>query len=476
MLMPAIALPYRFDPRSYQARVFDAFYYEGKRRLAHVWHRSAGKDKTLVNLQACEAYRVLGYYPYVWPEKTAGRRNFWEAIDDNGFRVIDHFPKELIYRKSDAEMMIIFHHPQRYGEPGSVFQVLGADRNLNVLVGSNARGVVFSEFSIMNPRAWELTRPILRVNGGWAAFCYTPRGRNHGYRLYHQNVANDDWFTDYRNVEMTVKDSVGESGGRVVTDDMIEADRREGMTDSDIDQEYYCSWDAPVPGAWYAQQFKRIDAEKRIMRVHHEPQFPVYTAWDLGFAEEMCIWFWQMVGREVRVINYYVNNFQDLDHYIRHVLQTGEMLGYTYGGHFGPPDIMVHSLSTGMTRWETAKNLGIVFKMVEKLSLEEGRNAVKQILPRCVFDSENCEHGLAGLRSYQRKYNRTLGEWSEEELHNWASHPADAFRYLAIASWAMTGREGQGIMPVAYGRDFDPYTRVAAVAAPGRDFDPFERY
>lgn len=471
--MSRVDLPYRFNLRTYQGRVFDAFYNQGKRRINLVWHRRAGKDKVGVNLIGCEANRAQGFYAYVFPEKEMGRRILWDGVDGNGMRVIDHFPEALIYRKSDANMSIVFRSPYDHRKPGSMLQVLGADRNLNILVGSNVRGAVFSEFSIMNPRAWELTRPILRENGGWALFPYTPRGRNHGYTLHHTNIANPAWYTDYLTVDMTRRDSKWESGERVVTEAGIAEDRAEGMTETDIQQEYYCSWDAPVAGAYYAHEFMQIDADRRIQPVLWEPQYPVHTAWDLGFTEEMCIWFFQIIGREVRVIDYHVDNFRDLPHYCKLVREKP----YNYGKHWGPHDIKVHSLSTGITRWETAKNAGIIFDEVDDFSITEGINAVQQLLPRCVFDADKTMMGVAGLRSYRRRWNRSTQQWLEEPLHDWASHPADSFRYAALGAWRLTGIENIGRGRPAHGRDFDPFaTAGVGYSAETIGFDPLGRY
>lgn len=178
--MPDIELPYKFEPRGYQIAPFAAFD-EGIKRLMLVWHRRTGKDKTCVNICAREAMRRVGTYYYFFPTYAQGKKVIWDGKDKDGFPFLGHFPREFILAKNATEMKLTLRHPMNDG-PGSIFQIVGAD-NTDSVMGTNAVGVVFSEFSLQNPKGWDFIRPILVENDGWALFNGTPRGKNHFFKM-----------------------------------------------------------------------------------------------------------------------------------------------------------------------------------------------------------------------------------------------------------------------------------------------------
>ncbi len=399
-------LPNDWRPRRYQLPLWRHVAGGGKRAVA-VWHRRAGKDSTALNLTAAAAHRRVGVYWHMLPLATQGRKTVWDGINRDGRRMIDQvFPPPLRAATNKTEMKIEL-------KCGSIWQVVGSD-NYNALIGANPVGVVFSEYAVANPTAWDYIRPILAENGGWAVFIYTPRGRNHGARLYEMAQANDRWFAEL----LTVDDT-----GAISLKD-IEAERGEGMSDEMVDQEFYCSFEAPLLGSYYG---KLLPAQ-RIGRVPWEPQLLVHTAWDLGVGDATAIWFFQQAGREVRLIDYYQASGEGLEHYAKVMREKP----YAYGRHLAPHDIEVRELGTGKSRRETLRSLGIAVVTVKKLGLEDGINAVRLILPRCWFDAETCAPGIDALRSYRRAWDENLRVFSSRPLHDWASHGADAFRYLAV--------------------------------------------
>jgi len=424
-------LPHRFTPRSYQQRVFDAFA-AGKRRVFLAQHRRSGKDKVLINIMVMAALKRKGVYFYFFPQVNMARRAVWLGVDSDGMSYLDHIPPPLIYHKSQAEMRVILRDPKDPSQPGSVIHFLGTDRHPDVGVGSNPVGVVFSEFALQNPLAWDLIRPILRErsNNGWAAFITTPRGKNHAYTLYNLAVANpSEWHVESLDVTQTFRDAPGEDGTPVVTLDDIEKDRLEGMTQDMIDQEYYISWEAAIPGAYFAEEFRSVDRDERITFVGHDPRFQVSTAWDLGWNDETAIWFFQKVGNQIRLIDYEEDRTKSLQHYIQIVKDKP----YIYETHYGPHDIKVHEYGNhGQTRWATASKLGVEFEPVPNIPHRDGINAVRNIFPRCIWDAVKCERGIEALRSYRRKYDEVNKTHSDKPVHDWASNGADAFRYLAV--------------------------------------------
>lgn len=223
-----LTIPNGWTARPHQTNLFNTFGH-GKQfqRGAAVWHRRAGKDSCALNLTARDMFKRVGTYWHLFPEQTQARRAIWNGIDRDGRRIIDQFLPPAVRRRENGQEMLI------ETVNGSMWQMAGSD-NYDSLVGSNPVGVVFSEWSLANPEAWEYIRPILVENGGWALFIYTPRGRNHGYSTYLNALDDKDWFCE----RLTVDDT------GLVTKDQIEAERRAGMSDGKIRQEFYCSFEA----------------------------------------------------------------------------------------------------------------------------------------------------------------------------------------------------------------------------------------
>lgn len=224
--MPTI--PNEWRARPHQLNLYNSFGH-GKQfqRGAAVWHRRAGKDSCALNLTARDMFKRVGTYWHLFPEQTQARRAIWNGIDRDGRRIIDQFlPPEVRERTNGQEMLIETVN-------GSIWQMAGSD-NYDSLVGSNPVGVVFSEWSLANPEAWEYIRPILVENDGWALFIYTPRGRNHGYSTYMRAIEAEGWFCE----RLTVEDT------GLVTPAQIDEERAAGMSEAKIRQEFYCSFEA----------------------------------------------------------------------------------------------------------------------------------------------------------------------------------------------------------------------------------------
>lgn len=410
-----IRLPYNFTPRDYQLPVLRALD-NGFKRAITVWHRRSGKDKTFINYMAKEMYKNVGAYFYLFPTYKQGKKVIWNGMDRNGFKFTDHIPKEIRRRTDNGEMFIETKN-------NSTFQVIGTD-NIDSIVGSNPRGVVFSEWSLQDPTAWDYLRPILAENGGWAVFDYTPRGRNHGYTLLEMaKKYPDQWFTQI----LTVDDTKAISP-EILHQERLEIISKDG-NDALYQQEYMCSFDVPIQGAYYADQLMLADEQGRITSVPHDPSTRVYTFWDLGIDDSMSIWFMQVAGREIHFIDYFEDSGEGIAHYIKHLADKKD---YIYAKHYAPHDIKVRELSTGKSRLETAKSLGIDFEVVPMLAVEDGINASRSVLGQCWFDKEKCERGINALRSYHKDWDEENQVWRPKPVHDWSSHASDAFRQFAV--------------------------------------------
>lgn len=160
-----------------------------------------------------------------------------------------------------------------------------------------------------------------------------------------------------------------------------------------------------------------------------DPALPVHTAWDLGIGDSTSIWFWQVSGNEIRIVDYYENHGRNLSHYASELSSKP----YRYGKDYVPHDARVRELGTGKTRIETLSELGRNPTLIPAHTIMDGINAARLMFPRCWFDGEKCKDGLEALRQYRTDYDERKRIFTEAPRHDWTSHAADAFRYLAMA-------------------------------------------
>lgn len=419
-----LTLPHEFIPRDYQTDLFRAID-NGFNRAISIYHRRAGKDKTMFNLLIKKAFERVGVYYYLFPEFAQGKRVIWDGVDGSGFPFMDHIPAELIQSINGTEMKVKLVN-------NSIIQIIGTDK-FNKVRGANPVGCVFSEFAFQNPKAWNIIRPILSENQGWAAFNSTPNGKNHFYDMFQMACKNPNWFAQM----VTIDDSRDIDGKAIITPEMIEEERASGMSEEMIQQEYYCSWVANSQGFYYLQYVEEADREGRITNVPFNSNHPVETWWDIGAGkgtsnsgDNTAIWFTQVIDKVVHVIDYYQNTNKGLGHYAK-ILQGKN---YVYRSHNFPHDMRNIEFGTGKTKYEQAEELfrGTRLDVVPKLGIEDGINAVRIMLPSCYFDRVKCREGLDCLRNYHRQYDEAKQEFKKAPVHDWSSDAADAFRYFAV--------------------------------------------
>lgn len=428
--MSEIILPHGWEPRSYQLNLWR--YMQGpqeNKRAVAVWHRRAGKDLMAINIISTKIPERVGMYWHMLPTYKQGRGIVWNGHTRDGRAFLDHFHPDLVASKNSTEMRITFTN-------GAHYQVVGTD-NIDSLVGTNPVGVVFSEYSLQDPGAWDYIRPILAENGGWALFIYTARGRNHGFHMYEMAKTNKRWFSEKLTAGSGELDTKRPDNTPVISDDQIDEERKSGMPEEMIQQEFKCSFEAPFVGSYYGPQMIAAEKEGRLMEnIPHEPRLTVDTYWDLGINDTTVIWFIQHYGGEERSIDYYEMSGEGLPHFAK--VLNGQVSGYermgayTYGKHYAPHDIKVKELGTGKSREETARSLGIKFQMVKRHTVEDGIEAVRSTLSQCWFSRKTCQRGIDGLSAYRKAWDDKNKIFASHPLHDWASNPADAFRYFAM--------------------------------------------
>lgn len=199
-------------------------------------------------------------------------------------------------------------------------------------------------------------------------------------------------------------------------------------------------------GAYYVRQMVDAKDGGRICTLKPDPNLPIHTAWDLGIGDSTAIWFFQVVGSEIRVIDFYESNSHGLPHYVSVLTAKG----YAYGDDWVPHDAKVRELGTGKTRIETLQELGRKPRLVPAHTLMDGINAVRQTLPKCWFDEERTEYGLDALRQYRSEYDEKALVFHDKPRHDWTSHAADSFRYLAMAWREMVAAIPERVKPVQH--------------------------
>jgi hypothetical protein len=397
---------------------------KGAKRACLVWHRRAGKDSSVLNYTSKAMFERVGNYWHLFPKQTQARRAIWNGVDGEGHKIINRtFPKDLRIRESQQEMLIEYAN-------GSTWQLCGSD-NYDGLVGSNPVGVVFSEWSLCDPRAWDYIRPMLAENGGWAIFIYTARGKNHGYTLYEMAKRNENWHCEL----LTVDDTKRADGTPVIGPEIIQEEKDAGMSDDMIQQEYYCSFEAAIPGAIYGREIAQAYKDKRICKLPIETSLPVHTAWDLGISnsDAMSIWFFQVYGKEVRLIHYYEEHNYGMEHYINYMHKFRDKHNILWGEHLAPHDIEVRELMSGKSRRDQAREMGINFRTVTRPRRKaEGHQAVRMLFKQFWIDDNYAALGLSCLSEYQYEFDEKKKVYRDQPLHNAASHGADAVQTLAL--------------------------------------------
>ncbi len=245
-------------------------------------------------------------------------------------------------------------------------------------------------------------------------FIGTPRGRNYFYQLYKDAQENKDWYSGLFKASET----------KILDQEELDA-AKQMMSEDLYEQEFECSFQAAITGSYYGAIIEELESKDRIIEVPYDDNIDVETWWDLGLNDTTCIWFVQRFKGEIRLIDFYENAGEGLDHYANILDQKG----YDYSKHIAPHDIKVRELGNyGKSRLDSALELGIAFEVAPKLSIEDGIEAVRKALPNCWFDKNKCQRGIEYLKAYQKRWDDRNQCFRNKPHHNYASHAADSFR------------------------------------------------
>lgn len=405
--MGAVEITLAYEPR----KAFIAFHNRSKRWACIVAHRRAGKTVAACNdliIGALECRHPRPQYAYIAPFLRQAKSVAWDYLK--------HYSEPLWKDKpNESELRIELIN-------GSRLMVFGAD-NADALRGLYLDGVFLDEFGDFKPSVWgNVIRPALSDRKGWAVFGGTPKGRNEFWEVREKARVNPgDWYLQ----ELRAS----ESG--ILDPDEVE-DARKQLTPEQFLQEFECDFAAALPGAYFGRELVACEREGRICEVDHDPNAPVFTAWDIGYRDDTAIWFYQVIGSEIHVIDYHASSGQTIGFYTKLVKEKN----YKYKTHWLPHDAKARTLASGGKSIveQLAAGLGInSLAIVPDLDVQDGIQAARLAINKTWFDEKSCYEGLEALRQYQREWDEDKKAFRERPRHDWTSHPADAYRMLAVA-------------------------------------------
>lgn len=388
-------------------------------------HRRAGKDAEAFNTIWLYAAMVPGNYVYTLPKIGQARNVIWDGKDLEGARWIDKIPLHLIKSLNQSNCKINFRN-------GSILHITGADALMQSHLGSNLKGICFSEYHKTNPAIWDYVRPIIKRSDGWAMFLFTAYAKGHAYRLMESNRDNPSWWCRVLTVDQT-RDNQGQY---IFSPEQIEEERRSGMDEALIQQEYYCSEEAAIKGTFFTEQIEAAYKEGRITKaVKVNPHLPVFTSWDIGSRDTNSIWWFQKQGDNFVYFYQHDKNYGSIDYYIELLEKVRQKFQFhKYGGHFLPHDVSVTEWTSGKTRHQVLRERGIKVVPVPRLKVMERVQVARSSFKHCIIDSDGCKNGLEALTVARSVWDEQRRSFTADEEHDWSSHPSAAFQY-GLVGW-----------------------------------------
>jgi len=391
-------------------KVFEDFHDRKERWSVIVAHRRCGKTVLCINDLI---YRALiddkedGRYAYVAP--------YFAQAKSIAFDYLVRFSKPVVAKVNQSELWVELVN-------GARIRLFGAD-NPDTLRGLYLDGCVLDEYADMKPSIFgAVLRPLLADRKGWCTFIGTPKGHNSFWEVYSNATQDPSWYVKVLRASQTG-----------LLDKAELEDAAKTMTQDQYLQEFECDFESAILGAYYGKEMRQLTDQGRITDVEYDPLFPVHTAWDLGYSDDTAIWWYQVVHGEIRLLDYHSSNGQPVAFYAGIIQSREAERGYVYGTHWLPHDARAKTLSSNRS---VIEQLGDkiplkTIKITPNLKLQDGIQASRLALTRAWFDHK-CTDGIECLRQYQREYDEDKKVFRDKPRHDWTSHGADAFRYLAI--------------------------------------------
>jgi len=393
-----------YEPRPPQKEIHKAV--KNSRWTVAVCHRRMGKTVAAINQlihSALQCEKNAPQYAYIAPTYSQAKRIAWDYLKE--------YTRPLGGVPNVSELRVDFM--------GRRISLYGAD-NPDALRGIYLDGCVIDEYGDVNPGLFtEVIRPALSDRIGWAMFIGTPKGSNH-FKTLRDFADTDD------NENWTLKEFKA-SETKLIDEEELK-DAKKAMGENKYEQEFEISFEAPIVGAFYGELLKELTDKHRIREIVSEAATQKVTAWDLGMSDSTAIWVAEIISGEVRVMDFYEASGESLDHYIAWLDEKG----YRDYIHIMPHDVNVRELQTGKSRYQFLTEAGLEIEVAPKASVEDGIQAARRILPNCWFNKDKTRAGVECLQNYRRVFNEKTSSFQNRPLHDWSSHAADAFRYLAL--------------------------------------------
>ena len=396
-----VTIPY--SPRAWANQL----HLTDKRWIVLVLHRRAGKTVAVLNHLQRDALKTPNArFAYIAP--------FYKQAKNIAWDLLKHYARPIPgVQFNEAELSV------RYPN-GSKLQLYGAD-NPDSLRGIALWGVAFDEYSQQPSNIFtEIIRPALADHQGYAIWIGTPKGKNELFRLYQTGLTDDKWLS----MLLTAEDT------KLIPQEELE-DAKKLMSEDEYNQEFMCSFEASVKGAYYAQELVRARKENRIKTVPYDPILKVHTVWDLGVGQKLTIGFYQGTMAERRMVDYWEGSNHDG---IPQAIKALENKEYIYGKHFLPHDARATDIATGKTRLQLVKDLKPTwtFEVVPSLSVDDGIQRGKLFFNKLWIDEQKCQIFLDYIAQYRQEWDDNKGMFKEKPEHDFTSHAADVHRYAAI--------------------------------------------
>ena len=408
-----ITIPYK--PRKIVNKILHK---SDKRWNVIIAHRRFGKTVAVINHLIRDALtNENSRYAFIAPLYKQAKSVAWDYLK--------YYSKDIPGIKiNESELRIDY-------PSGGRVTLYGAD-NPDSLRGIKLWGVAYDEYSQQPSNIHtEVILPTLADMKGYAIWIGTPQGRNEFVRLYEENIKRKDWNCQLYDIEKSFKEEP-ENFSELYDEAQMQ---KYHMLEDEWLQEWMCNFDAAVKGAYYSKEISDAREAGRITSVPHDPSLEVHTVWDLGISDYTTIGFFQTYGKEIRMIDYYQNHGEGLDHYVN-ILEAKRQ--YKFGKHYFPHDIKVRELGTGKSRKEVLQGLGVQVNEVKNLSVEDGINAGRMLFKQLWVDEKKCAQFLDAITQYRQEWDDKKGCFKNNPLHDWTSHAADMYRYFAISYQKLT--------------------------------------
>ena len=423
-----ITIPYQ--PRTWAHNLHSS----DKRWIILVLHRRAGKTTAVLNHLQRDCLRITeSQFAYIGPTYKQSKRVAWDIA-----KKISRDIPGVQYNESE----LTIKYPN-----GSKLILVGSD-NPDSLRGLALWGVGFDEYSQQPSNIFsEIISKALADHLGYAIFFGTPKGKNEFHRIYQAALKNPEWTVVFKTIDDSLRDESGKTieNLRVALEDDRKLVAQGLMTEDEFNQEWYCSFEAAIKGAYYAQQLADARKQGRIKLVPYDPSLKVHMVSDLGVGQNFATGFYQKSGGETRMIDYWQGSNKDG---IPQAVKAAKEKPYIYGRWFLPHDAEAASIDTGKTRVTTVKELwpNIDVSVIPRLSVDDGISRGRMMFSHLWIDETNCQQFLDYIAQYRQEWDEDKGMFKEKPLHDFTSHAADVHRGAAVIEDQMSN-ENESPLP-----------------------------